>query len=601
MAVYYKIYIGLLWVIIRIGKVRMKNFKRIFCYLKPYTLLIVFAVILVAFEVASNVLQPKYMEQIVDDGVLRMDLDVVFHAGAMMLLVAVIGGICGYFSCVLSNVYSQRFGNDLRKKLFRKIMSLSAQQDDSYTAGSLITRMTNDTRVVTEFSSVVIQTAVKPLLLFILGIVMVLTIDPIYGVILLVSLPIQFLIVVFFIKRSAPVFGVIQQKLDRLNGFAMHMVKNNRLIKSYVRENYETDRFDRQNQDLTAAVMKIQIFMALLNPLVMLILNGAVLAVIFIGGFQVQAGAIRVGSIMAAINYSQQIMMSMMTLGAIFQYIARTKASAERLVQVLDQEPALPPGEKELKSVETVSLEHVSFRYPQNADAVQNVLDDISFAFGRGECIGIIGTTGSGKSTLARLLIREYDADEGAVKYNGTDVREIESGSLRENVLPVFQNSELFAVSLKENITKGVDDTSEEFETAVHTACVDEFAENLKDGYDTVISERGASLSGGQKQRVAIAWALIRSPQVLIFDDCTSSLDLETEAVVLNRIQKNYHDKTRIFISQRVSTVKNADRIILMDKGRIAATGSHEELLRSSPLYQAICKTQNPEGGDELE
>ena len=261
----------------------------------------------------------------------------------------------------------------------------------------------------------------------------------------------------------------------------------------------------------------------------------------------------------------------------------------------------MPSGEKEIDSVESVKLKHVSFRYPQNEDAVQKVLDDISLEIRKGECVGILGTTGSGKSTVARLLIREYDADQGAVSYNGTDVREISSGSLRKTVLPVFQNSEMFAVSLRENITKGVDYTPEEFETAVHTACVDEFAENLKDGYDTVISERGVSVSGGQKQRIAIARALIRSPQVLIFDDCTSSLDLETEAAVLNRIQENYHDKTRVFISQRVSTVKNADRIILMDKGRIAATGSHEELLHSSPLYQAIDKTQNPEGGDELE
>lgn len=578
----------------------MKHFKRIFCYLKPYTWYIIIAVILVGFEVASNVLQPKYMEQIVDDGVLRMDLNVVLHAGIMMLLVAVIGGVCGYISCVLTNVYSQRFGNDLRKKLFRRIMSLSAQQDDDYTSGSLITRMTNDTRVVTEFSSVVIQTAVKPLLLFILGIIMVLTIDPIYGVILLVSLPLQFLIVWFFIRRSAPVFAVIQQKLDKLNSFAMHMVSNNRLIKSYVRENYETGRFDRQNQDLTATVMKIQIFMAILNPLVMLILNAVVLAVIFIGGFQVQAGAIRVGSIMAAINYSQQIMMSMMTMGGIFQYIARTKASAERLTEVLDQEPALRSGEQKLDDVESVSMEHVSFRYPQNTDAVQKVLDDVSFTIRKGECVGIIGTTGSGKSTVARLLIREYDADEGFVRYNGANVREIESHSLRKAVLPVFQNSDMFAVSLRENITKGADCTDAEFRMAVHTACVDEFADDLKDGYETVISERGASLSGGQKQRVAIARALIRDPQVLLFDDCTSSLDLETEAAVLSRIRENYHDKTRVFISQRVSTVKNADRILLLDEGRIAAAGSHEELLQSSPLYQSIYMTQNPEGGDEL-
>ena len=579
----------------------MKNFKQILRYLKPYTVFVVFSVIFVIFEVASNVLQPKYMEQIVDDGVLKMDLDVVFKAGVMMLSVAVIGGVCGYISCVLSNIYSQRFGNSLRKTLFRKIMSLSAQQDDAYTAGSLITRMTNDTRVVTEFSSVFIQMAVKPLMLFLLGIIMVLTIDPIYGIILLVSLPVQFLIIRFFIKRSAPVFATIQKKLDRLNSFAMHIVSNNRLIKSYVRENYEAGRFDNQNRDLTSTVMNIQVFMAILNPLVMLILNTVVLAVIFIGGFQVEARMIRVGSVMAAINYSQQIMMSMMTLGGIFQYVARSKVSAERLTAVLNREPALPSGKQMIDRIDKLSLSHVSFRYPQNQDAQRNVLEDISLEVRGGECIGILGTTGSGKSTIARLLIREYDATDGQVTYNGVDVKDIDTKSLRDQVSVVFQNSDMFSASLRENITKGAVFSQEDFDTAVRSACVDEFADDLRGGYDAVISERGASLSGGQKQRVAIARALLRAPQVLVFDDCTSSLDLETEAKVLERIQTNYRDKTRIFISQRISTIMGADRIILMDDGRVVAFGSHRELFDSCELYRSIYQTQNPEGGDELE
>ena len=579
----------------------MKNFKQILRYLKPYTVFVVFSVIFVIFEVASNVLQPKYMEQIVDDGVLQMDLDVVFKAGVMMLSVAVIGGVCGYISCVLSNIYSQRFGNSLRKTLFRKIMSLSAQQDDAYTAGSLITRMTNDTRVVTEFSSVFIQMAVKPLMLFLLGIIMVLTIDPIYGIILLVSLPVQFLIIRFFIKRSAPVFATIQKKLDRLNSFAMHIVSNNRLIKSYVRENYEAGRFDNQNRDLTSTVMNIQVFMAILNPLVMLILNTVVLAVIFIGGFQVEARMIRVGSVMAAINYSQQIMMSMMTLGGIFQYVARSKVSAERLTAVLNREPALPSGKQMIDRIDKLSLSHVSFRYPQNQDAQRNVLEDISLEVRGGECIGILGTTGSGKSTIARLLIREYDATDGQVTYNGVDVKDIDTKGLRDQVSVVFQNSDMFSASLRENITKGAVFSQEDFDTAVRSACVDEFADDLRGGYDAVISERGASLSGGQKQRVAIARALLRAPQVLVFDDCTSSLDLETEAKVLERIQTNYRDKTRIFISQRISTIMGADRIILMDDGRVVAFGSHRELFDSCELYRSIYQTQNPEGGDELE
>ncbi|MBQ6152192.1 MAG: ABC transporter ATP-binding protein [Ruminococcus sp.] len=580
----------------------MKYFKRIFRYLKPYTLMIVFAVILVTVEVASNVLQPRYMEQIVDDGVLQMNIDVVFRAGGMMLLVAVIGGIGGYISCILSNVYSQRFGNDLRKNVFRRMMALSSEQEDAYTSGSMITRMTNDTKVVTEFSGVFVQTVIKPLMLFIFGIVMVLVIDKVYGIILLVSLPLQILIMYYFIKRSAPVFRTIQQKLDKLNSAAIHIVSNNRLIKAYVREGYEVGRFDQKNRDLTDTIMRIQIFMAILNPLVMLILNGVVLAVIFIGGFQVQAKTIQVGSIMAAINYSQMIMMSMMTLGGIFQFISRSRVSAERLSQVLDTDPALKSGEKKLtSSIESIRFDNVCFRYPQNKDAVSDVLDHVSLSVECGEYIGVIGTTGSGKSTLCRLMIRQYDVTGGSLQINGTDIREWNLKSLRERILPVFQNSDMFSASLKENITKGISCTQEEFDKAVKTACVDEFAVELKNGYDAVISERGASLSGGQKQRVAIARALLRDPDVLIFDDSTSSLDLETERKVLDAIEENYHHKTRIFISQRISTVANADRIILMDDGKVVAQGSHKDLLSSSELYRSIFLTQNPEGGDALE
>ena len=261
------------------------------------------------------------------------------------------------------------------------MMALSSEQEDAYTSGSMITRMTNDTKVVTEFSGVFVQTVIKPLMLFIFGIVMVLVIDKVYGIILLVSLPLQILIMYYFIKRSSPVFRTIQQKLDKLNSAAIHIVSNNRLIKAYVREGYEVGRFDQKNRDLTDTIMRIQIFMAILNPLVMLILNGVVLAVIFIGGFQVQAKTIQVGSIMAAINYSQMIMMSMMTLGGIFQFISRSRVSAERLSQVLDTDPALKSGEKKLtSSIESIRFDNVCFRYPQNKDAVSDVLDHVSLS-----------------------------------------------------------------------------------------------------------------------------------------------------------------------------------------------------------------------------
>lgn len=577
----------------------MRDFKKVFSHLKPYKLLIVLSVLCMAVEVAANVLQPKYMEQIVDVGILEMNMDTVIHAGLIMLAVALIGGIGGYISCIFSNIYSQRFGNDLRKGLFKKIMQLSAQQDDACTVGSLITRMTNDTRVVTEFSSVVIQMVVKPLLLFFFGIAMILSIDYVYAVILIISLPVQFLIMRFFIKKSAPFFKNIQDKTDKLNLSAMHIVSNNRLIKSYSRERYEVSKFNEQNVDLTDTMLKVQLLMSLLNPLVMFILNGVVVAVIYIGGFQVQANAIQVGSIMAAINYSQQIMMSMMTFGGVFQHISRSKISAQRLAELMDNEPAIQSGDQKLpQCTNTISFRNVSFRYPQHKDAKLPVLDNISFDIHNGASIGILGTTGSGKSTLARLLSREYDVDEGSITFDGVDIRDLDLTDLREKVTVVFQSSDLFQRTIKENITcANKDHTEEEFEKAVHCACVDEFAPNLQSGYDTLVAERGFSVSGGQKQRIAIARALLRNSQFLIFDDSTSSLDQETERTVLTRIKENYANKTKIIISQRISSVIDTDMIILIRNGRIDSIGSHETLMKESQLYQTMYETQNLEGG----
>lgn len=577
----------------------MSSFRKILKYLKPYTALIIASVVLMVVEVASNVLQPKYMEQIVDDGVLQMNMDVVKHAGIMMLVVAVVGGIGGFISCVFSNIYSQRFGGDLRKALFKKIMSLSSEQGDVITPGSLITRMTGDTKVVTEFSSVVIQVVVKPLMLFIFGIIMVASIDAFYGVILLVSLPLQVALMYFFIKKSSAMFRIIQKMVDKLNASAIHIVSNNRLIKSYVKEDYETARFDRQNIDLTGTVLKLQLFMAILNPVVMFILNAVVVAIIYIGGLQVEAGQIRIGSIMAVISYSQQILMSMMTMGGIFQYISRSKVSADRLSEVMDMQPCVKSGDKPLDKIDSIELKDVTFRYPRSKDSKYPALDGIDIEIKRGENIGILGSTGAGKSTLASLIIRMYDADKGSVLINGEDIKDYKLYDLRSRLLLVFQNSDVFPGTLKENITVGCRDYSkEDFDKAVKVARVDEIAENLAFGYDTAVAERGNTLSGGQKQRVAIARALLRKASVLILDDSTSSLDLSTEREVMQGIEREYKDITKIIISQRVSSVINSDKIILMNNGAIETVGSHRQLSESSDRYRYICESQNPEGGD---
>ncbi|MBQ6381354.1 MAG: ABC transporter ATP-binding protein [Clostridia bacterium] len=579
----------------------MTSFRKIFVYLKPYTGLVIASIILMIVEVGSNVLQPKYMEQIVDNGILPMQIDTVVHDGLLMLAVALIGGIGGFISCICSNIYSQRFGNDVRKALYQKVMSLSAEQKDVVSPGSLITRMTGDTKVITEFSAVVITTVVKPLMLLVLGVVMVMSLAPFYGIVLLVSIPLQIALMVFFIRRSSVFFRVIQKLVDKLNSTAIHIVANNRLIKAYVTEDYEASRFDRQNIDLTGTVMKVQLFMAILNPLVMFILNAVVVAIIFIGGFQVEAGLIKIGSIMAVISYSQQILMSMMTMGGIFQYISRAKVSAERIAEIMETEPCVASGADSMETeAQTLEVCQVTFRYPRSKDSLYPALDNVSLKLRRAECIGILGPTGAGKSTLANLMIRAYDPDKGEVRINDKNIKDYRLPELRSKVLLVFQNSDLFPATLRENIEAGCACTQEAFEKAVRAAHADEIARHLEAGYDTAVAERGATLSGGQKQRVALARALLRQPSVLILDDSTSSLDMTTERAVLEDIRRAYKDMTLIVISQRVSCVQDADRILLMHNGTVDAEGSHAQLLDTSEAYRAICASQDPEGGDAL-
>ena len=579
----------------------MKYISSVFRFLKPYAALVAFALFFMAIEVGANILQPKYMESIINDGLLRVDMASVRINCILMLSVALIGGVGGYTSCVFSNIYSQKFGNALRKAVFEKaIKSESQKKTDGIDSGAVITRLTMDTRVVSEFSSILVQMLFKPVLLFVFGIVMILTINVYFGLILLVALPLQIGVMIFFIKRSSKFFRTIQKLTDGLNRFALFISSNSRLIKSSVTEKYEAGRFNQKNTELTDEIYTVQRFMAIFNPLITLILNGVMILVIVIGDFQVQAGMIMVGSIMAAISYSQQIMISMMTVGGVFQHVARSVTSAERLTQILDEETPDESARKALDApFETLSFENVTFRYPQNPDARLPVLDGVDLTVRRGEKVGIIGTTGAGKSTLAHLAVMLYEPTAGRIAVNGEDMRGFSAASVREKIAIVFQDSDVFSGSLRENIVKGLGEYSpEDFDKATATALVDEFAANMPEGYETSLSDRGTSVSGGQRQRIAIARALVRDPELLIMDDCTSSLDSKTEAAVFENIAANYPGLTVIVISQRVSSVMDADRIVLLDNGAVGAVGTHGELCLSSDSYASLYRAQCAIGGD---
>lgn len=576
-----------------------KKNHRILQYLFPCRRLVFFAALLMMAEVALNVWQPKLMAEIIDDGVLLSDMQVILRSGMLMLLVAFFGAVTGYTSCVLSNIYAQRFGNSLRKALFGRAMRLSAEQLGQYTEGTLITRITADTRVLSEFSAVLIQTLVKPLLLFVFGSVMVFTINPSFGWIVLMAVPVQLLFMLLFIRKSAPMFRSVQQKLDRISTLALQLVRSNRLIKAYGREDYEAERFGEANRSLMQTNLQVQQLMAIMNPLILLLLNGVMMLILYVGGLQAEAGTGHVGQVMAAISYSQQIMMSLMMAGMVFQFIARSRASAERVDEILRLEPKPDGGEYAGEGpVSELELDGVSFRYPGSEDD-RFVLRDVSLCFRRGQRTLIIGATGSGKSTLSQLLTRRYDPSAGEIRLDGHALAEWSGEALRDKISYVFQDSDFFSGTVADNIRFGTrgECSDEQLRRAAETAQALEFITSFKNGFQERVSERGLSLSGGQRQRVAIARALLRRPEVLVMDDSTSNLDAETEKRLFAALREAGIPIV-IVIAQRLTGLLDAEQIVLLHEGRVEAVGTHAELLRQSDRYRAIYASQCTEGGD---
>ena len=574
------------------------NSNRIMRLLLPYRPHIVIASLLMLIEVGFNVWQPKLMQKIVDEGVLGSDMDLVVRMGLLMLGVAFMGGLGGFLSCIMSNTYAQRFGNDLRKELFSKVIRLSDSQISKYTEGTLINRITADSRILSEFSSILIQMIVKPFLLFLFGSVMIFTINRPFGLIVLLAVPVQLVIMFFFISKTSPLFASIQKKLDKISSLALQLVGNNRLIKAYAREDYEAERFDEANRSLMNTTLRVQKLMAVLNPLILLLLNGVMLLIIYAAGVQVQTGYIastesNIGQIMAAISYSQQIMMSLMMAGTVFQHVAKSKASAARIDEILAMDSEIKSGPVEdAGEITEIKLENVSFSYTDDENA-RPVLSDISFEVKRGQRVLIVGATGSGKSTLVRLLSRSYDPSSGTILLNGHPLTELSLSELRKKISVVFQDSDFLADTIAANICYGSDSSDEqEMKRAASIAQADGFIEGLKNGYKTKLSENGMSVSGGQRQRLAIARAIMHKPEVLIMDDSTSSLDSDTEKALYEGL-KDAGIPIVIMVAQRITGLTDADLIVLLNEGRIEYTGTHEELMAKSARYREIVASQS--------
>ena len=563
-------------------------------YLKPYWYCCVLAPLFMLGEIAMDMLQPAMMAVIVDDGVLGGNLPVILSMGLKMVLLIVFGGTTGILCGVFANTAAQRVGNDIRKDLFGRIMDLSFRQTDRFTTGSLVTRITNDVTQVEQMVMMSMRSIVRCSVMFVGGIVMLYLQSPRFALVVACGLPFLAAFVILFLRKVSPLFTVIQQKLDALNCLLQENIAGARVVKAYVKEADSLRQFGAANDELCDINLRAQSMLAFLNPCVNIVLNLCVVAVLYLGGVSVRTdGTITPGQIMASLTYLSLILMRVIFMANIFQTFTRASASWRRIREVLDTAPEQRDGTaRPADSCRgRVEFLHVDFAYPDAPD--HPVLQDLSFTVEPGETVAIIGATGSGKTSLVQLIPRFYDVSAGIVRVDGVDVRDFARQDLRQRIGIVQQKAELFSRSIAENIRWGWAEANDEAVAgAARIAQAEDFILRTPSGYDTPVTEGGHSLSGGQKQRLSIARAVLKRPEILIFDDSGSALDLRTEAALYDALDAAFAGTTRLIVAQRIASVQRADRILVLDNGRLCAEGTHRELLATSPVYQAICRSQ---------
>lgn len=570
-------------------------------YLKPYALFAVLTPLSMVGEVLGDLLQPKLMSKIVDDGVLGQDMDLIIRTGLLMLLVLIGGGACGIAASAFGGIASQSFSRDLRVDVFKRVMGLSFEQTDKFTTGSLVTRLTADITAIQQMVDFMLRMLVRDSLLFFGGIIMMLTLNVRFGIIILCALPVEIIMMIVILKKANPYYSIVAKRLDSVNSVVQENVTGARVVKAYVREDTEEKRFDDANISLMESNLRVQTLMAILQPLLMIILNLSVIAVIVIGGWQVQAKAMKVGEVMAGITYLTQVLHGVMMMSMMFQTLAKASASANRLREVLETDPVIKSGSVSLsdKTGGTVSFKNVSFSYPETKG--RPVISDLTLDIKSGESVAILGATGSGKSSLVNLIPRFYDCTAGEVLVDGVNVKDCKLDELRKKVGIVLQKSELFSGTVEDNIKWGDKNaTHEEVISAAQAAQADEFIQKIPAGYEGIIAEKGASLSGGQKQRLSISRAVLKKPEILILDDSTSALDLGTEAKLRAEIDRKMNGTTLIIIAQRIQSVKSCDRIAVLDHGKLCACDTHENLLKTCEVYQDIYASQVKTSGGEV-
>jgi ATP-binding cassette subfamily B protein len=579
----------------------MSDLRRVLRYLSPYKKEAILATTLLAFVVVADLSIPRLVQVIIDDGVALGNMRVILRTSLLMIGASVISAVLSIANTYYSVKASRNFEADLREALFKKIQTFSFGNLDDLNTGQLLTRLTSDLNMIQMIVTMGLRMFTRAPLMFLGSFGIMFATNPNLALVILALLPVTFLLVTVFIRIVRPLFTMVQERLDFLNQVLQENLSGIRVVKAFVRSDHENKRFEKANSELYSVSLKMTQYISIFFPIVMTLLNLGTVSIIYYGGLQVFVGTTSVGQIVAFTNYLFATMFPVLMLAMMAAHISGASASSTRIMEVLDTVPDVNDKSKAIVLDEIqgrVAFENVTFSYMD--DRGEPVLSEISFTADPGEKVALLGQTGSGKTSLINLIPRFYDVKEGRITLDGIDVRDFKMDNLRSHMGISLQEAILFSGTIGENIRYGNPDASDEdVVEAAKMAQAHEFIMSFPEGYDTSVGQRGVNLSGGQKQRIAIARALLVKPKILILDDSTSAVDVETEAEIEKALESLLDETTSFIVAQRISTVLKADKILVLDNGRIVAEGTHDDLMDTSPLYQEIFESQLGDGGIE--
>ena len=566
--------------------------KKLIFYLKPYIKLVVLAPLLMFFEVSAELIQPLLMASIVDYGIKTGDIVYIIRTGAIMIGVVIIGALGGVGSTICASFVSQNYGADLRMDLFKNIQAFSFTNIDSFKSSSLITRLTNDVVLLQNVIQSSLRIVLRAPIFIIGGLAIAFRINARLALIMVLIVPIIGLVSVIVMRKAFPMFKKVQRGLDKVNSVIQENLAGVKVVKAFMRMEFEKKRFNKSNEELMDSMIQATRLAAIILPLMILLMNLSIVAVVWFGGVQVNLGNMQVGEVLAFINYMTQILFSLMMVAFMLMFASRAKASADRVIEILEIEPSIKDNKSHSNEKHiihgNICFKNVYFKYEN-----KEILTNINLNINPGETVGIIGSTGTGKTTLVNLIPRFYDVTSGEILIDGNNVKNIPLKQLRENISMVLQEPILFSGTIVENILWGRENASmDEVIDSTKMAQAHDFIEKFTEGFNTVLGQRGVNLSGGQKQRISIARALLRNPKILILDDSTSAVDMITEVKIQSALKEQLSGVTKIIIAQRVSSIIEADKIVVLEQGSIVSIGSHKELVENSAVYKEIYNSQ---------